>query len=441
MQRLLLCLSRFAVGLFYRIEEVGRKVPAEGPVLLVANHPNGLVDPVLVASTTGRAVRLLAKAPLFEMPVIGALMRAMQALPVFRAQDGADTAQNERTFAVVFEALRQGDLVCLFPEGKSHDEPTLQKLKTGAARMALGAAAGARGSLGVRIIPVGLVYRAKRRFRSRVGVCVGDAIGLQDLLGLHAVDEREAVRRLTQRIAEGLGKVTLHLEHWDELPLLELASSTLSPTTGSDPTQIQAFSHRLWQLRSGEASCTPELEQRIAELTLRLSSFRDRLRSLKVGSLAIHPRYPASSVVRFVLLNSIRLCLTLPVALLGSILWAPPYLLITHLVRWLKTERDQYATVQILSAMLLFPLWWVGLSLAAWGFGGAGLAWTAFLAIPLTGLTALYYRDWRQETLPDVRAFLRLGNRKHLRELLHAERRLLASEIQALGERLEERAS
>src|SRR6185503_4225644 len=136
-QRLLFGLARRAVRLYYRVSSLGGAVPASGPVVLVGNHPNGLVDPVLVAGASPRVVRFLGKAPLFDMPLLGQVLRGLEALPVHRAQDG-DTRGNVETFAAVYAALARGEVVCLFPEGKSHDEPALQTLKTGAARMALG---------------------------------------------------------------------------------------------------------------------------------------------------------------------------------------------------------------------------------------------------------------------------------------------------------------
>ena len=63
-------LARFAAWIFYRIERVGPRPPA-GPLLIIANHPNGLLDPVLVVTTSERTPRFLAKSPLFTMPFVG----------------------------------------------------------------------------------------------------------------------------------------------------------------------------------------------------------------------------------------------------------------------------------------------------------------------------------------------------------------------------------
>src|SRR5205823_1415153 len=86
------------IDAFYRRVSLGGEVPPDGAVLLVANHPNGLIDPVVVANVAVRKIRMLAKAPLFDTPVIGVVVKAVGALPVYRAKDGADTSQNALTF-------------------------------------------------------------------------------------------------------------------------------------------------------------------------------------------------------------------------------------------------------------------------------------------------------------------------------------------------------
>ena len=136
-------LSRFgqlAVRTFYRFEVVGEPVPADGAVLVVANHPNSLIDPGAVAATARRPVRFLAKAPLFSDPLVGWLIRASGSIPVYRRQDDpGQLERNEEMFRAVHGALESGSAVALFPEGRSHSDPSLSELKTGAARIALGA--------------------------------------------------------------------------------------------------------------------------------------------------------------------------------------------------------------------------------------------------------------------------------------------------------------
>jgi 1-acyl-sn-glycerol-3-phosphate acyltransferase len=85
---------------FPRIEVSGiDRVPVDGPVMLVVNHPNGLIDPLFLLCLSPRPVSFLAKAPLFEMPVINWFVKAMGSIPVYRHQDGAfEPAKNRQTF-------------------------------------------------------------------------------------------------------------------------------------------------------------------------------------------------------------------------------------------------------------------------------------------------------------------------------------------------------
>jgi len=417
-----MALARFLARFYYRVERAGSSLPAAGPVLLVGNHPNGLVDPVLLASATPRTVRFVGKAPLFELPILGSVMRGLRVLPVYRPADGADVSLNEATFAAVHAALAAGDVVCLFPEGKSHDEPLVQKLKTGAARMALGAEAGRDFELGVRIVPVGLVYRAKRRFRSPVATWVGAPIEVRDLAPLFERDHREAVRLLTERIAEGLREVTLSLDRWEDLRLLELAERIFPPDERDRLERLKAFADGVHVLRARG-------EPRIEELAARIAAFRDRLERLGIPVDDLGRRYRPPAVLRFALLNLARLLIGLPLALVGAAFWALPYRLIPWFVQRLSPNRDIHATYQILGGVVFFPLWLI-LASVALGIGihpwvGVGFA----LLAPALGLFALAFLEWRREVTEDVRVFLRLGLRTSLHNRLLKERDAIAREI------------
>jgi 1-acyl-sn-glycerol-3-phosphate acyltransferase len=134
-------LARALVRLFYhRVDVVGvERVPTSGPLVIVANHRNALVDPLILIATLPRALRPVAKAPLFRHPILAPFLRLAGALPVHRRQDpGSDPAQNTAMFRGVAAALREGEAILVFPEGVSQPEPVLMPLRTGVARMVLG---------------------------------------------------------------------------------------------------------------------------------------------------------------------------------------------------------------------------------------------------------------------------------------------------------------
>lgn len=127
----------WAVAIFYDVERTGPEL-ASGPVLVTANHPNALIDPLVIFHTGGRTTRPLAKAPLFEQAFVGTVLKGLGGLPVYRRQDDPELMHlNDRTFDAAIEALHRGEAVQIYPEGQSHSEPSLTRIRTGAARIAL----------------------------------------------------------------------------------------------------------------------------------------------------------------------------------------------------------------------------------------------------------------------------------------------------------------
>src|SRR4051812_15592931 len=99
---------RWWARLYYPRIEVANpeRIPQSGPVLLCANHPNSLMDPLIIGIAARRPVRFLAKAPLFDVPVLGAVMRALGMIPAFRGSDDAgQVSRNTDSLAAGSEVL------------------------------------------------------------------------------------------------------------------------------------------------------------------------------------------------------------------------------------------------------------------------------------------------------------------------------------------------
>src|SRR5215218_5063471 len=180
-RRIIVALVRLALRIYFqRIEVTGLEhVPLDSPVIFVLNHPNALVDPVFLLCLAPRRVSFLAKAPLFRMPIIGYLVKAMDSLPVYRRQDeGEDMTKNQETFIAARTLLAGGGTIGICPEGVSHDAPGLKPIKTGAARISLAAVATGEVS-GLKIVPAGLYYTSKTRFRSDALLYFGNPIDVE----------------------------------------------------------------------------------------------------------------------------------------------------------------------------------------------------------------------------------------------------------------------
>ena len=239
MRRLMAVVARFAATLLLRRLEVAGedRLPRRGPALLVANHFNGFVDPIVITAALGRTPRFIAKAGLRRLPVAGALLRGAGVVFVQRRQDGG--GDNDDAFAECHRALADDDTVAIFPEGTTHDRPRLDPLKTGAARIALGARrAGARGLV---IVPVGLTFPDKVALRSSALVQLGPPIELDDAIPPPVgPDDVEAVRRLTAVIDQGLRDVSPDFPDTETALALEQAAHVALSSPGEPEPSLEA---------------------------------------------------------------------------------------------------------------------------------------------------------------------------------------------------------
>ncbi len=422
----------FALGLFYRIEVRWKTDALDGPIIFVGNHPNSLIDPSLIFAVIDRPVTFLAKEPLFRTPVIGWILKGLDALPVYRKQDDpTKMAKNEGTFEAAANALLQGRAITIFPEGKSHSEPHLAEIKTGCARIALRAAAGAP----VRIVPVGLTYAEKHRFRSRVHIEVGEPVEVKPFLPARADDEPEAVRRLTEAIADALHEVTLNLEEWEDLRVLKTAEALYAFRLGErhgDPERLKRFARGLQLFRR-------EQPERFAHLRDEVAEFRRRLDLVSADPNDLTLQYRRSEVYPFILRNTAAILFGLPLFLFGCALFFAPFMLARIVSRVVKVAPDRVATLKFVCALVLGPTWWALLTLLAWWNLGAGWGITTLLgALPLAVWTR-YFLERRRVALRDVVTFLVLGNRARLKARLLVEGEKLAAEIESVAAELRPR--
>src|SRR5881409_3103389 len=144
------------------------RVPRNGPVLLCINHPNNLIDSLVVGAAVRRKVHYLATAALFRNPLIARFLLTAGAIPVYRKQDDPDKMdKNADAFSACFDALARGEVIGIYPEGTTHSEARVQRIKTGAARIALEYEAKRSAVSGdaLALIPVGLTFDARKSFR------------------------------------------------------------------------------------------------------------------------------------------------------------------------------------------------------------------------------------------------------------------------------------
>jgi 1-acyl-sn-glycerol-3-phosphate acyltransferase len=439
---------RLALRVFFRHIEVAgaERVPPESPVIFVLNHPNGLVDPVFLLCLAPRDVSFLAKAPLFRMPLISSLVRALDALPVYRRQDkDSDPARNRETFEMARALLKRGGTIAICPEGVSHNDTQLKPLKTGAARIALGAASAGDAKLDVKIMPAGLYYTAKKSFRSSALLYFGEPLAVEPVeLEANGDPPRAAVQALSNRIRDALLEITLNVEHEEPLQLISRAERIYSAEEQSERGAPDLQRELMLRRRFVEGYAFHRIHQpeRLAALIARLRSYEEELKQAGLDPGRLRPPTSTRAVVVQLLKRLLFFLLLLPFAVVGTIIHYPAYRLSGFLATSVfKLEDDVVSTFKIVGAMLLFPLTWIGVAVLCWLWVGWAAALLSLVVMPLTGFVAIRFAEEWENFIGGAKAIVYFIKRRWFFNRLLVERRVIREEIQALGDEAERKAS
>lgn len=454
-----------ALRLFFRRIETSNveRVPPDKPIIFVLNHPNGLIDPALIFVSLPRRVSFLAKSTLFQIPLGGAIIRALEALPVYRRIDaGGDLSKNLETFRVARELLAQNRCIAIFPEGISHDETKLKPIKTGAARIALGAlgvgteegekerkreeetekttdrpalAPLTTDHLDLKIMAVGLFYTSKTAFRSEVLIRYGEILTVEPV----APDEsgeppKEAVKSLTDRIEKVLRNVTLNLESQEELDTILKAEALFSSVYKNllfKQTLTQSFG-RLQSLAEKYRLLGENEPAKMRALDRKITAYENELKTSGVTAESLSVlQHPTWYVFRYLIFRLFLVIFFAPLAIVGAIIHSPAYVFSNFIGLMFKTHGADAAgsTYKILAAMLFMPLTWLIVAGVVWYFFSWQWALASIPATILCGYVALR----TSETLIDLTVWLKsawlLFRQRALFLRLLVERETLQKEI------------
>lgn len=399
-------LVRLLVRLYYpRIEISGRgQIPRTGSILLVANHANSLLDPVIVGLSAGRPVRFLAKAPLFETPVLGWLLKALGMLPAYRAEDDRTLLRrNLDSLTRAAMALVRGDAVGVFPEGRSHEGLELQPIRSGAARMAVQAVQ--QGARELKLIPIGINYEDKQRFRSAIWVRVGRPITVARFLARYP-DERHATRALTREIEVRLKKIVIHLSDPAQAPFLSELECLLPPRRKDGHPAISGLRQRKRladainffhdrEQKPGEVSpkspSPGRQEASAADMAHEIRAYRAQLEAAGLNARSTVVRFRSWTLLGKLVAEAAWLAVSLPAAMAGALFHVVPFAIVRALGRWFQ----EGPTTTALSRLSLGLPIYGGFYAAAWWalrtYFLPWVAWTVVALMPLAGVLALAY--------------------------------------------------
>ncbi len=414
-------LARIIVTTFFRdVTLVGREhLPKDRPVIFTPNHPNGLLDPMLLyCLPSSIQLRFVAKAPLFKIPGFGSILRSAGAIPVERRFEASGDVDYTAFFSACVDALAQRASLVIFPEGRSLAQAYMAPLRTGPARLFFLAR---EKGMQPAIIPVGLNYERGYTFRTTVLVSIAAPLDTERFESMYATNRKEAVRELTAEIASTLQRHVLQAETYRDKELMVLLERLYGQNEAEDfgPdrfSRLKVFEQGLARLRQ---SCPKEI---------------DRLRLLLGRYQRLSDTFGVEDALRK---SQQRSGLSLMAGISGWILALPgcilnyvPYKMIDVLIRLTRSDESDQATFKVVYSLFVFPLFYFLEGAAIRHFLGAGAAILfAICIVPLGYFTVGFLERWEREYGGSVSA-------RVSKSLERLQKRIIA-EVQTLAARPE----
>ncbi len=432
-------LVQVALRVFFRRIEVrhAERLLLPGPLLLAGNHPNTLMDPLLAAVNRRQPIAFLAKSTFFKNPVVAALMRSGNSIPIYRAQDAGDgprthaqrAAQNEATFGRCYDYLGRGGTIMIFPEGTSVSERRLRPLKTGAARIALGAEARHEFKLGLQVVPVAINYFDPQRFRSDVLLNVAPPIVVAHYAEAYARDPDAAAEALTETIRQSLTRRLVVSDDAADDALVQQIERTFGDQLlpDDDPATLYDNFQLSRTLLQALAWAEQQFPERLTAARAQLQTYLADLHRHGLNDEALDGQR------RGTVAGLLNLVLGAPLWAYGVLNNYLPYILPSVVAKRATTEAEFVAPIMLVVGMLTFPLAYALQAAAVqhWLTHDWRLTALYVLSLPLSGFYALGYWTSLAARLRRLRAARLFRREPAVGAALLTQRAALVQELEA----------
>ena len=445
MYRVMYALIKFALTIFFQKIDIRHSynMPAGKPVVLVANHPNSIMDVLVLGVVTNRKVNYIAHAGLFRNRIFGWILRSCGVIPVYRRQDDPDKMeQNVKMFEACTEALERNEVIGIFPEGISDIQQKVKQLKTGAARIILETEQKHEYNLGVALLPVGLHFYSLSHFRSRVLVNFGEPLDLAPYLATHRKDEHDGVRELTDAIQKALENLIVHIRSESlESFVREIVAiykdelKTIEPISRKD--REKAYREE-FVISKAVAECVAFYQnhqpERVEELQDKLALYNRKLNRLNLRDAMLKASLTQKEIWFGVAKAYTQAALGFLPAVYGVLNNFLPYRIAENCGKRFLDERTKILSALLIGGGVAFVLFYFLQSALVYHLWGIKWALLYFLSLPATGFFALMYVTKIREQNQKISFSFYLFTNKHLFNRMKRERRQLITFLDGLRE-------
>ncbi|MBG7630004.1 MAG: 1-acyl-sn-glycerol-3-phosphate acyltransferase [Bacteroidetes bacterium] len=324
------------------------------PVIFAANHPSSFMDPILLAVQIKRSLYFLARGDIFKNKIARRIFGMLHMIPVYKPDLSPDQVyKNKMIFEKCYEHLERNKTVMIFPEGISKTERRLRPIKTGIARIALGAEEKHNFDLDLTIIPIGLNYSNPHYFKSDVFVNIGEPIQVSDYKDIFLNDPKEGVLQLTERVKTELEKriIIIEDEHLEKLiqQIEILYRSKLRDESKLKEKATQDFylSQDIVEAVEYYAKNKPEI---LKDFEQKITFYLKQLKRLKIRDTQIR----SSSISFNFIWRMIYFTIGFPLFLYGLITNVIPFKLAEFISEKILIREDFIGSIKIAIGMIVF---------------------------------------------------------------------------------------
>ncbi len=399
--RLLKGIVWLGIRLFYREVKIVNKhyLNFDGPAIIIANHPNTLMDAWMMGYANQRRVYFMAKATFFSSPFKRKLLHALGMIPINRKSDTAiEGVSNKDSFEACYKLLEAGDILVVFPEGTSFLERKLRELKTGTARIALEVEKRNNGNLGLQIIPIGINYIDASSYRGKAMLHVGKPFKIEpNLLEAYRVSQGKAAKVLTDQFRVALSRVFVSLESTEKEKLAEDIAEILDVRKQGGKRGVNQSISMLQQISTKLDEIQLIAPYQLEEVKTLTAEIQSDLLSLGLRADLIDRKYRSTMYSRQLIQSVLFMLGTFPLFAFGFVHNFIPYNLIDILVRKMTKEEEYYAPLSILLGFVLYPLNYAGFIIGFTYFHfGFWVVLAYGISLPVFGIFAHFYlRYWQ----------------------------------------------
>lgn len=400
--RLTRAIIKIALKIFFQKIDIrhGENIPREGPVLFVANHPNSIMDALVLGVVVGRKVNYIAHAGLFRNPLMRWFLRSNGVIPVHRRQDDPEKMdQNVSTFEACSEVLERGEAIGIFPEGTSDMVRKVKKVKTGTARILMETEARNNYELGVKLIPIGLHFYSLSHFRSRVMANFGEPIDTAPYIKMYREEGFEGVRALTNTIQERLEALTVSVrnEELDDFvrDVEQIYRDELKQLSAENRKAKDKAYREDFVISKAIAECVQFYYDhdaaRVRQIQEQIAAYKRKLNKLHLRDNMLKESVSHKELWRQATRAYVKAALGFLPAVYGIINNFIPYRIAEGFAKKFSFERTKILTALLLGGGLAFLLFYALQTSVVYMIWGATWALLYLLSLPVSGFYALAY--------------------------------------------------